>query len=158
MLHRWLNRDPLGEPGFELVRRKQPSRRNYESDIFINTYLYVKNNPVTLMDPFGLDLIHIILGPIGLDPYDKDQSCVDQCLRNYDKCASFKNYLRHFGDPQSVGESALFCLDGVTRTSQLKKVLGRGLGINALWAFNKQTLGDCLPSLVGCLSGCPSVR
>jgi RHS repeat-associated protein len=47
---RWTNRDPLGEPGFELLRGKKPS--------FLaggpNKHLFVQNNPVSIIDPLGL--------------------------------------------------------------------------------------------------------
>jgi len=49
-LSRWPNRDPLGEPGFELLRGKKPS--------FLaggpNKHLFVQNNPVSIIDPLGL--------------------------------------------------------------------------------------------------------
>ena len=49
-LGRWPNRDPLGEPGFELLRGKKPS--------FLaggpNKHLFVQNNPVSIIDPLGL--------------------------------------------------------------------------------------------------------
>ena len=47
---RWPNRDPLGEPGFEVLRRRK-------SDVFgdgPNLYLFVGNAPVSFIDPFGL--------------------------------------------------------------------------------------------------------
>ena len=52
---RWPSRDPLGEPGFELLRGKQPSVSAGDP----NRYLFVKNNPLQNIDPDGLDLITI---------------------------------------------------------------------------------------------------
>lgn len=49
-LQRWLNRDPLGEPGFETLRRKQPSILGDGP----NRYLFVRNNPVSKVDYLGL--------------------------------------------------------------------------------------------------------
>src|SRR5205807_1608884 len=47
---RWLNRDPLGENGFELLRGKKPFKND-----FPNLYMLVANDPSTRVDPFGLD-------------------------------------------------------------------------------------------------------
>ncbi|MCW5554626.1 MAG: RHS repeat-associated core domain-containing protein [Verrucomicrobiae bacterium] len=49
-LQRWPNRDPLDEAGFELMRRK-PSQVFGDGS---NSYLFVKNNPISRRDPFGL--------------------------------------------------------------------------------------------------------
>lgn len=54
-LGRWPNRDPLGEPGFELLRGKQALASAGEP----NRYLFVKNNPLQNIEPDGLDLITI---------------------------------------------------------------------------------------------------
>jgi len=49
-LQRWPNRDPLGEPGFEVLRGGDP-------DVFgdgPNLYGFVRNNPASHFDSFGL--------------------------------------------------------------------------------------------------------
>jgi len=50
-LQRWLNRDPLGEPGFELLLGR---KANVIGD-GANLYAFVHNNPVTQIDPLGLN-------------------------------------------------------------------------------------------------------
>jgi RHS repeat-associated protein len=49
-LQRWPNRDPLGELGFEALRQ---GRANVLGD-GPNLYAFVRNNGVSLVDPFGL--------------------------------------------------------------------------------------------------------
>jgi RHS repeat-associated protein len=46
---RWLNRDPLGEPGFELLRVRNQNPLGDGP----NPYAFVHNNPVNVVDPFG---------------------------------------------------------------------------------------------------------
>ncbi len=49
-VQRWLNTDPLGEPGFELVRGREP-------DLFgdgPNLYAFVRNSPTQRVDRSGL--------------------------------------------------------------------------------------------------------
>jgi RHS repeat-associated protein len=48
---RWVNSDPLGEAGFELLRGRNPN----PGDGGPNLYGYVRNRSVDLIDPFGLD-------------------------------------------------------------------------------------------------------
>jgi hypothetical protein len=50
--HEWPNRDPIGEPGFEVLR-------NGKANVAIggvNLYLFVKNNAENYFDPLGLDI------------------------------------------------------------------------------------------------------
>jgi len=49
-LQRWPNHDPLGEPGFEVIRKQQALVAGGEP----NRYLFVANNPLDRTDYFGL--------------------------------------------------------------------------------------------------------
>ena len=63
---RWLNRDPLGEPGFELLTgASQPTRAEEENDDAegdnsftpsenLNLYRFVSNDPISAFDALGL--------------------------------------------------------------------------------------------------------
>lgn len=50
---RWANRDPIGEPGFQRVS-KAVKGRSVRGDL--NLYMFVHNQPVNKIDPFGLDV------------------------------------------------------------------------------------------------------
>ena len=50
-LQRWPNRDPLGEPGFEALRRRQADLLGDGP----NLYTFLKGNPVNRTDSLGLD-------------------------------------------------------------------------------------------------------
>jgi hypothetical protein len=54
---RWPNRDPLGEPGFELLR----GNRARAVAPFSNLYRFVGNYPLNDYDPEGLDAIDEVL-------------------------------------------------------------------------------------------------
>lgn len=49
-VQRWINRDPIGEPGFGLVCRRKPNPLRDGP----NEYLLVRNNPIGRADSFGL--------------------------------------------------------------------------------------------------------
>lgn len=58
-LQRWLNRDPLGELGFEAMRNKVPLQMRQffiANELFgqVNRYEYVKNDPIKHWDSLGL--------------------------------------------------------------------------------------------------------
>jgi RHS repeat-associated protein len=61
-LQRWLNRDPIGEPGFEAVRRINPwggirsGGLPAELSQGPNLYTFVRNNPANFVDPLGLQI------------------------------------------------------------------------------------------------------
>src|SRR5207248_2214019 len=50
-LQRWLNRDPLGENGFESIRHKKTSVWGTGP----NPYVFLKNSAVFVLDSWGLD-------------------------------------------------------------------------------------------------------
>jgi RHS repeat-associated protein len=50
-LQRWVNRDPLGEPGFEVMRGRQGNPLGDGP----NLYMFVGNQPINKRDPFGLN-------------------------------------------------------------------------------------------------------
>jgi RHS repeat-associated protein len=52
-VQRWLNRDPLGEPGFEVLRRRKASVIAGGA----NKYRFVLNNPVSKVDALGLQAV-----------------------------------------------------------------------------------------------------
>ena len=47
---RWPNKDPLGEPGFELLRQNEPNLRGDGP----NLYAFCHNDPNDFFDPYGL--------------------------------------------------------------------------------------------------------
>ncbi len=49
-LGRWINRDPIGEPGFEKVARDLTGGRSDS----LNLYAFVSNDPIDNVDPLGL--------------------------------------------------------------------------------------------------------
>jgi RHS repeat-associated protein len=81
-LQRWPNRDPLGEPGFEVLRS---GRLDLLGD-GPNLYVFVKDNPVNQTDPLGLDGE----ATLGLDPtllMDEEEAAA--FARQKCKCAAY---------------------------------------------------------------------
>lgn len=52
-LQRWITRDPFGERGFEALRRSGPYSKGTSGP---NAYSFVRNDPNSVLDPFGLSL------------------------------------------------------------------------------------------------------
>jgi hypothetical protein len=46
----WINRDPINEPGFELLDYPRSARSSYHG----LAYAFLGNGPISLVDPFGL--------------------------------------------------------------------------------------------------------
>jgi RHS repeat-associated protein len=83
---RWLSRDPMGEPGFELVRGKTPSVLAGGP----NRYLFVQNNSISQWDYLGLDNPGCDL-PGWLTPgWNRD--CFLRCCAIHDMCYYHKRF------------------------------------------------------------------
>jgi RHS repeat-associated protein len=65
-VQRWINRDPVGEPGFEAVRGQGQAEPAADQ----NQYVFVGNNPVASADPLGLEY------GTGFAAY---QQCINDC-------------------------------------------------------------------------------
>lgn len=76
-LGRWINRDPIGEPGFEELNLGGVDPLGDGP----NLYAFVANNPITRVDSFGLD------SP-GCDgvPGKLESPCRLECCAQHDKC------------------------------------------------------------------------
>jgi RHS repeat-associated protein len=101
---RWPNRDPLGELGFELMRRANPWERTRSRGIPAelsqgpNRYIYVMNDPANSIDPYGLWSFYKWLytgdGNTSDEVYDEALddaagyvNCYLDCLKKDNKCA-----------------------------------------------------------------------
>ena len=72
-LQRWLNRDPLGEAGFESLRRKT----SVVTGDGPNLFAFLRNNPTVNVDPFGL----LTLKYRKCNP-DEQLACEAKCFPN----------------------------------------------------------------------------
>lgn len=75
---RWLNRDPLGEPGFEITRE-------YEPDVLAdgqNLYRFVGNAPTIRIDGLGLIDIPPTWG-LSIPPNIPENGGLEKAVRNY---------------------------------------------------------------------------
>jgi RHS repeat-associated protein len=50
-LQRWINRDPIHEPGFLSI---QQYKFTWRPELEVNVFAFVPNNPVSFIDPYGL--------------------------------------------------------------------------------------------------------
>jgi len=92
---RWLTRDPIGEPGFQLPERFQslphlartispPRWIHRDSAETENPYLFVRNAPINLVDPDGLYFLPLPINhPFPDDPRDPKKTHLEclQCRR-----------------------------------------------------------------------------
>ncbi len=83
-LQRWPNRDPLGEPGFEVVRRTKPSLVVPFAELQEgpDLYLFVGNAPTTDIDPLGLGLAPGAGIPHGYHPPPPPTAAYQACVAN----------------------------------------------------------------------------
>jgi RHS repeat-associated protein len=51
-LQRWINRDPIHEPGFLSI---QQYKFTWHLGLEVNVFAFVPNNPVSFIDPYGLN-------------------------------------------------------------------------------------------------------
>jgi RHS repeat-associated protein len=50
-MQRWINRDPVYEPGFVLL---EGTKRAWQPPSEVDLYAFVRNNPLSFIDPYGL--------------------------------------------------------------------------------------------------------
>jgi len=113
-LGRWLNRDPLGEPGFNVIRRvaegkTKPGRLTVGAELIAgpNLYEFVVNAPVGNIDPLGLDLFLPYPGFPGPFQPPGSSSCPKRCCIYYWKVTKtipllgvyFARYIGNDGGP-----------------------------------------------------------
>jgi RHS repeat-associated protein len=84
---RWLNRDPLGEPGFRLAtgttRKASPKHE-------VQVYVFVANSPIVHWDYLGLDNPGCDL-PSWLQPTGANAACYRRCCAAHDQCYFSRN-------------------------------------------------------------------
>ena len=101
-LQRWPNRDPLGEPGFELLTRSRSSIRTPAP----NLYLFVRNFSPNDYDPLGLQQV----------PDSNIEECLDNCAEamkqrsiNYAKKTVGKRVIGYIVFSGTAVTGALLC-------------------------------------------------
>lgn len=130
-LQRWINRDPLGESGFEQVGAKNSNDRTSP-----NAYLFVYNDPLDLVDPRGLMTAC-------------EQDCYDDAKNNLKRSRTIAIC---WGGAAGLGGGAL----GSSGKGGLGKGLGVGVVVGAATFLVVDLLGDAyaLTAWLGCMAGC----
>lgn len=137
-LQRWLNRDPFGEPGFEILRIHNAKVIHFLSDIAElaqkpDLYEYVENSPASSRDSSGLK---------------KDSACAAKCKQN------LKN------DEESALERGGACL-GMGMAGCREEGAEEAFPVCVLTVvsfcsgFEAGLQTAALASYAGCMSGCP---
>ena len=130
-LQRWLNRDPIGQSGFEIVRASPsgPSVVFAEVEEWPNLYCFVHNNPVSHQDMWGLKLT----------PQD--------CQNFLKDC--YQDIGRLFGVGAATGAGKGTCVAGVALAAGKRYGSGVGktvAGVGSLWTLigAGRSIGDAL--------------
>ncbi len=84
---RWLNRDPIGEPGFEMQRGKKASAIAGGP----NRHLFVKNSPIAQWDYLGLDNPGCDIPYFDSTPGGALRDCLLRCCAQHDHCFFTRN-------------------------------------------------------------------
>ena len=120
-LQRWLNQDPLGERGFQVLIERKPFERKPFVEVVqtteispdeINLYCFVRNNPVCRRDAFGLQATK----PPNADVINSARRITKACCKKppeapeYLDCISFCDYV--FG--QAGKDLIDTCMDSCT--------------------------------------------
>ena len=95
---RWVNRDLLGESGFEVIRKGLGSIPSNQG----NCYLFVHNRPTVFIDPDGLDFVDnaVSFGAGLVDALISDYiACVGKCVEQKDPVNQWLTRLAHAGCP-----------------------------------------------------------
>ena len=163
-LQRWLNRDPLSERGFELLRAVELPT----SVAGPNLYAYLDNAPIEFVDPFGLE---------------KEPACANQCYADLGDCYSVANIVEFGFGGGAIGAG----LQGLNKTATVPgkgRLLGGTAPSGDYTSWTRKSFGragratgrvsvrgagavgaavgmlalhaKCLSAFAGCMSGCPN--
>jgi RHS repeat-associated protein len=101
ILQRWVNRDPVREAGFSLVRRDS----SHSIDDDVNLYTFVRNGPLNQVDPFGLNTISFTRPCRGSEA----AKCAAQCPHGVKSCNVVEEYVHVPGKPPVLKSAIMDC-------------------------------------------------